>query len=98
MNAQKAATKVAPPKGNEERLMTILLAPVVSVSLGLPAIFQFGGLNRADPIRKYALHHGDVAIWGGPSRLCYHGLLALKDGEHPKLRRTRLNLTFRRAL
>ena len=72
--------------------------PIVSVSLGLPAIFQFGGLNRADPIRKYALHHGDVAIWGGPSRLCHHGLLALKDGEHPKLRRTRLNLTFRRAL
>jgi DNA oxidative demethylase len=72
--------------------------PIVSVSLGSPAIFQFGGLKRADPIRKYALHHGDVAIWGGPSRLCYHGLLALKDGEHPKLRRTRLNLAFRRAL
>lgn len=72
--------------------------PIVSVSLGLPAIFQFGGLKRADPTRKYAVRHGDVTIWGGSSRLCYHGVLTLKDGEHLKLRRTRLNLTFRRAL
>jgi alkylated DNA repair protein (DNA oxidative demethylase) len=72
--------------------------PIVSVSLGLPAIFQFGGLKRADPTREYAVRHGDVAIWGRSSRLCYHGVLMLKDGEHPKLHRTRLNLTFRRAL
>ncbi|ABI77522.1 alkylated DNA repair protein AlkB [Hyphomonas neptunium ATCC 15444] len=72
--------------------------PIVSVSLGLPATFQFGGLRRADPIRKYALRHGDVAVWGGPSRLCHHGVLALKEGAHPKLGRMRLNLTFRGAL
>lgn len=72
--------------------------PIVSVSLGLPAIFQFGGLKRADPIRKYALHHGDVAVWGGPSRLCYHGVPVLKEGEHPVVGRKRLNLTFRGAL
>jgi DNA oxidative demethylase len=72
--------------------------PIVSVSLGLPATFHFGGLKRTDPLRKYALHHGDIAVWGGPSRLCYHGVGALKDGEHPKLGRMRLNLTLRRAL
>jgi alkylated DNA repair protein (DNA oxidative demethylase) len=72
--------------------------PIVSVSLGLPATFQFGGLKRTDAIRKYALRHGDVAVWGGPSRLCYHGVLALKDGTHDKLGRVRINLTFRGAL
>lgn len=71
--------------------------PIVSVSLGLPATFQFGGLKRNDPITKYPLHHGDVVVWGGPSRLYHHGILALKDGEHDKVGRVRLNLTFRKA-
>jgi len=69
--------------------------PIVSVSLGLPATFQFGGLQRSDKTRKYLLQHGDVAVWGGPARLCYHGILPLKDGHHPLLGRQRLNLTFR---
>ena len=73
-------------------------APIVSVSLGLPAVFQFGGLQRNDAVRRIALHHGDVVVWGGPSRLRYHGVLALKDGEHPRLGRARINLTFRKAL
>ncbi len=72
--------------------------PIVSVSLGLPAVFQFGGLKRTDPVAKYALRHGDVAVWGGPSRLRYHEVAALKDGRHPKLGRMRINLTLRRAL
>lgn len=72
--------------------------PIVSVSLGLPATFQFGGLKRTDPVTKYALRHGDVAVWGGPSRLFYHGVPVLKDGEHAKVGRMRLNLTFRGAL
>lgn len=72
--------------------------PIVSVSLGLPATFQFGGLKRADPVAKYRLHHGDVVVWGGPSRLFHHGVLALRDGEHPRLGRQRINLTFRAAL
>ncbi|MFD2249565.1 DNA oxidative demethylase AlkB [Pseudochelatococcus lubricantis] len=72
--------------------------PIVSVSLGLPATFQFGGLKRTDPITKYSLHHGDVAVWGGPSRLFYHGVPTLKDGVHEKVGRMRLNLTFRGAL
>ena len=71
--------------------------PIVSVSLGLPATFQFGGLQRSDPVRKFVLHHGDVVVWGGPSRLFYHGILPLKDGEHPQLGRNRFNLTFRKA-
>ncbi len=72
--------------------------PIVSVSLGLPATFQFGGLKRTDPIRKVPLDHGDVVVWGGPSRLFYHGVLALKDGDHETLGRKRINLTFRKAL
>ncbi len=46
-----------------------LRAPIVSVSLGLPAIFQFGGLQRSDPLQRLLLEHGDVVVWGGESRL-----------------------------
>jgi alkylated DNA repair protein (DNA oxidative demethylase) len=72
-------------------------APIVSVSLGLPAVFLFGGLQRSDTPRRVALRHGDVVVWGGPSRLRYHGVLPLEDGEHPRLGRFRINLTFRKA-
>ncbi|HXA72099.1 MAG TPA: DNA oxidative demethylase AlkB [Stellaceae bacterium] len=72
--------------------------PIVSVSLGLPTTFQFGGLRRTDPVHKFALRHGDVAVWGGPSRLRYHGVPALRNGEHETLGRMRINLTFRSAL
>ena len=72
-------------------------APIVSVSLGLPAIFLFGGLKRSDTPRRYRLEHGDVAVWGGPSRLFYHGVAPLADGEHGMLGRQRINLTFRKA-
>jgi DNA alkylation damage repair protein AlkB len=58
--------------------------PIVSVSLGLPATFQSGGIKRTDPIRRYALRHGDIAVWGGPSRLFYHGVQPLKDGMYDK--------------
>ena len=72
--------------------------PIVSVSLGVPAAFQFGGPKRRDPVRKIVVRHGDVVVWGGVSRLAYHGLAALKSGEHPLLGNQRINLTFRRAL
>jgi alkylated DNA repair protein (DNA oxidative demethylase) len=72
--------------------------PIVSVSLGLPAVFQFGGLKRSAPVAKYILKHGDVAVWGGLSRLRYHGVDILKNGEHPAMGAVRINLTFRRAL
>jgi len=73
-------------------------APIVSVSLGLPAVFLFGGLRRADTPRRYQLIHGDVVVWGGPSRLRYHGVLPLEDGHHPLMGGYRVNLTFRKAL
>jgi alkylated DNA repair protein (DNA oxidative demethylase) len=72
-------------------------APIVSVSLGLPAIFLFGGLKRSDKPRRYRLVHGDVVAWGGPSRLAYHGIAPLAEGLHPLLGRQRINLTFRKA-
>ena len=73
-------------------------APIVSVSLGLPAIFLFGGLKRADKPARYRLEHGDVVVWGGPSRLAFHGVAPLADGDHPLLGRARVNLTLRKAL
>ncbi|MCC8983260.1 DNA oxidative demethylase AlkB [Bradyrhizobium acaciae] len=72
-------------------------APIVSISLGLPAVFLFGGLKRNDTPRRYRLEHGDVAVWGGPSRLFYHGVAPLADGEHSLLGRQRINLTFRKV-
>ncbi|HEX3982914.1 MAG TPA: DNA oxidative demethylase AlkB [Acidisoma sp.] len=83
---------------HQDRNERDMAAPIVSVSLGLPAGFQFGGLQRSDPIRRIALQHGDVVVWGGPSRLRYHGVLPLPDGEHPVLGHARINLTFRKAL
>jgi len=74
-----------------------LSQPIVSVSLGLPALFLFGGLRRAERASRITLTHGDIVVWGGPDRLRYHGVLALKEGEHPLLGACRLNLTFRKA-
>ena len=74
-----------------------LRAPIVSVSLGLPAVFLWGGDERGDKARRIALQHGDVAVWGGPSRLRFHGVLPLKDGEHPFAGALRINLTFRKV-
>jgi alkylated DNA repair protein (DNA oxidative demethylase) len=72
-------------------------APIVSVSLGLPAIFLFGGLQRSDKPQRFRLQHGDIAVWGGPARLRFHGVAPLADGEHAMLGRQRINLTFRKA-
>ena len=72
-------------------------APIVSVSLGMPATFLFGGLARTDPTLKVPLHHGDVVVWGGTDRLRYHGVMPLKDAPHPLLGSRRINLTFRKA-
>jgi DNA oxidative demethylase len=71
-------------------------APIVSVSLGLPAVFLFGGLKRSDKPRRFRLEHGDIAVWGGPSRLVFHGVAPLADGDHPVMGPQRLNLTFRK--
>jgi alkylated DNA repair protein (DNA oxidative demethylase) len=71
--------------------------PIVSISLGLPAVFLFGGLKRSVKPVRVPLIHGDVVIWGGPSRLRYHGVLNLADGSHPLVGRYRFNLSLRRA-
>ena len=82
---------------HQDRDETDFSAPIVSVSLGLPAIFMFGGLKRSDKPARYRLEHGDVVVWGGPSRLFFHGVAPLADGEHALLGRKRINLTFRKA-
>ncbi|MDO8825880.1 DNA oxidative demethylase AlkB [Methylophaga sp.] len=71
--------------------------PIVSVSLGLPIVFQFGGPKRNDPVQRIPLHHGDVIVWGRAARRYYHGVLTLKPGQHPLTGPYRYNLTFRRA-
>jgi alkylated DNA repair protein (DNA oxidative demethylase) len=71
--------------------------PIVSVSLGIPAVFLFGGFKRTDKALRVNLAHGDVVVWGGAARLRYHGVLALKDASHPRVGRYRINLTFRKA-
>ncbi|HEY4133697.1 MAG TPA: DNA oxidative demethylase AlkB [Alphaproteobacteria bacterium] len=73
-------------------------APIVSLSLGLPMTFLFGGLQRTDPMQRVPLAHGDVVVWGGPSRRAFHGVNPLKEGVHPLLGRRRINVTFRKAL
>jgi alkylated DNA repair protein (DNA oxidative demethylase) len=83
---------------HQDRDESDLSAPIVSVSLGLPAIFLFGGNSRSDRQRRVPLQHGDVVVWGGPARLYHHGVLAVKDGHHEILGSQRLNLTFRRAV
>jgi alkylated DNA repair protein (DNA oxidative demethylase) len=83
---------------HQDRNETNSVAPIVSVSLGLPAKFLFGGLKRNDRATRIELRHGDVVVWGRSMRLAYHGVDALKDGEHPMTGRCRFNLTFREAL
>lgn len=95
VNRYEPGTRLSLHQDRDERDLS---QPVVSVSLGLPAVFQFGGPRRADPTRRVPLAHGDVVAWGGPARLAYHGVLALKAGTHPLAGARRFNLTFRKAL
>ncbi|AMB79770.1 alpha-ketoglutarate-dependent dioxygenase AlkB [Pseudomonas fragi] len=74
-----------------------LEAPIVSISLGLPAVFQFGGFERSDPAQRISLFHGDIAVWGGVDRLRYHGVLPIQPGQHPVLGEQRINITLRKA-
>jgi alkylated DNA repair protein (DNA oxidative demethylase) len=82
---------------HQDRHECDLTQPIVSVSLGLPAVFQLGGLERTDPTRRILLEHGDVIVWGGPSRMRFHGVLPLKPGSHPFTGHYRYNLTFRKV-
>ena len=71
--------------------------PIVSVSLGITAVFQFGGLKRSDKPSKILLQHGDIVVWGGKSRLNYHGIMPLPANTHAAFGAYRFNLTFRKA-
>lgn len=94
INRYEPGTKLSLHQDKDERDFS---QPIVSVSLGLPAIFLFGGLKRADRTQRIQVVHGDVLVWGGPARLRYHGVAPLRDGEHPRFGRVRCNLTFRKA-
>ncbi len=94
LNRYEAGARLSLHQDRDER---DLGQPIVSVSLGIPAVFLFGGLQRADRPQRVPLAHGDVVVWGGPARLRYHGVLPLKPNHHPLLGGTRINLTFRRA-
>jgi alkylated DNA repair protein (DNA oxidative demethylase) len=95
INRYEPGARLSLHRDEDERDMA---APVVSVSLGLPAAFLFGGLSRRDRSLRLRLESGDVVVWGGPSRLVYHGVAPLAEAEHPLTGRSRINLTFRRAL
>lgn len=94
INRYEPGTRLTPHQDHDERDRG---APIVSVSLGLPATFLFGGFVRKDPQLRIPLVHGDVVVWGGPSRMRYHGVLPIKNGVHPATGARRINLTFRVA-
>ena len=95
INRYEPGARLTLHQDKNERDFTL---PIVSLSLGLPATFLFGGLKRNETPRRVRLEHGDVAVWGGPSRMAFHGIAPLKDGEHPATGRSRINVTLRRAL
>jgi alkylated DNA repair protein (DNA oxidative demethylase) len=95
INLYKPETRLSLHRDENERDLT---APIVSVSLGLPAIFLFGGNRRSDRPCRIRLQSGDVVVWGGIDRLVYHGVAPLAEGEDPLTGNRRINLTFRKAL
>jgi alkylated DNA repair protein (DNA oxidative demethylase) len=95
MNRYEPGTKLSLHRDEDEHDMD---APIVSVSLGIPAVFLFGGHRRGDRPRRIGLESGDVVVWGGPDRLVYHGVAPLAEGEHSLAGNRRINLTFRKAL
>ena len=95
INLYEPGTRLSLHRDENERDLT---APIVSVSLGLPAVFLFGGSSRSDRPRRILLESGDIVVWGGPDRLVYHGVAPLAEGAHPLTGSRRINLTFRKAL
>jgi DNA oxidative demethylase len=94
INRYEAGTRLSLHQDRDERDFE---QPIVSVSLGVDAMFLLGGLKRSDPTARLRLEHGDVVVWGGPARLRYHGVLPLEAGWHPLTGAQRFNLTFRKA-
>lgn len=94
INAYAPGAKMSLHQDKNERSC---IAPIVSISLGLPAIFQFGGFERSDPTRRVSLFHGDIVVWGGVDRLRFHGVMPIKPGHHSLLGEQRINITLRQA-
>ena len=94
INHYRPGTRLTLHQDRDERDFS---QPIVSVSLGLPAVFLFGGMSRSAQTQRIPLSHGDVLVWGGEDRLRYHGVLPLKPGVHPRLGERRINLTLRKA-
>ena len=95
INRYEPGTRLSLHRDENERDFA---APIVSISLGLPAVFLFGGKCRSDRPRRIWLESGDVVVWGGPDRLVYHGVAPLAEGDDPLTGQCRINLTFRKAL
>lgn len=94
INRYQAGTKLGLHQDRHECDMS---QPIVSISFGLECIFLFGGLERTDKPKRILLEHGDVIVWGGPSRMRFHGVQPLKPGHHPMTGPYRYNLTFRKV-
>jgi alkylated DNA repair protein (DNA oxidative demethylase) len=94
VNRYEPGARLTPHQDRDERDFA---QPIVSVSLGVPAVFLFGGSKRKDRPLRLTLAHGDVVVFGGPSRLRYHGVAPLKQAQHPFAGQARINLTLRRA-
>jgi alkylated DNA repair protein (DNA oxidative demethylase) len=94
INQYQPGTRLTLHQDKDERDFS---QPIVSVSLGVSAIFLWGGLKRSDRPLKVTLNHGDVAVWGGVDRLMFHGIAPLEEGSHPMTGPLRYNLTFRKA-
>lgn len=94
VNLYAPGAKMAPHVDRDEKDFS---HPIVSVSLGLPAVFLWGGPNRSDRVRRVPLEDGDAVVWGGPARLFYHGVAPIQAGRHPLWGARRVNLTFRKA-
>ena len=94
INAYAPGARMSLHQDKNERSFS---APIVSISLGLPAIFQFGGFERSDPSQRISLFHGDIMVWGGVDRLRFHGVMPIKPGHHSLLGEQRINITLRQA-
>lgn len=95
INRYQAGTKLGI---HQDRHEIDLSQPIVSISLGLECVFLLGGFQRTDPAKRMLLEHGDVIVWGGPSRMRFHGVQPLKPGHHPMTGSYRYNLTFRKII
>lgn len=94
INRYRAGDRMGLHQDKDEGNVT---APIVSLSLGMPATFIWGGLQRTGPTQRFVLEHGDVVVWGGEDRLRFHGVAPLKAGEHPLTGKCRINITFRQT-